>query len=243
MGAYAPVSLLDPMDPLAALHLDATTSVQLAAAEQVFAPVLRAMARVGRPFTGLLYAGLMVTREGLRVVEFNCRFGDPETQALMPLLDGWPLLDMMQTVATGGVLPGIPIDRAAHERIATSLGGPMADWTLRPVESACVTTVLAAANYPETPQLGDEITIPPITEPGVVVFHAGTARDADGRLVTAGGRVLAVSAVAPTVALAREQSLSFAEAIDFPGKQLRRDIGWRETARQQTPPIARATRD
>ena len=240
MGAYAPVSLLDPMDPLAAVHLDATTSVQIAAAEQVFAPVLRAMARAGRRFTGLLYAGLMVTRDGLRVVEFNCRFGDPETQALMPLLDGWPLLDLMHTVARGGVLPGIPIDRAAHERIIAAIGGPMPDWSLRPVEAACVTTVLAAADYPDTPRLGDEITIP-VEEPGIVIFHAGTGRDAAGRLVTAGGRVLAVSAVAPTVALAREQSLRFADAIGFAGKQLRRDIGWREIERQQSPPVARAT--
>jgi len=108
-----------------------------------------------------------------------------------------------------------------------------------------VTTVLAAANYPETPRTGDVITLPPMDEDGVFVFQAGTARDADGRLVTAGGRVLAVSAVAPTVALASQRSLDYATRIRFAGKQLRTDIGWREIARpqQSTPPRARASRD
>jgi phosphoribosylamine--glycine ligase len=95
---------------------------------------------------------------------------------------------------------------------------------------ACVTTVLAAANYPEKPRTGDVITLPP-AEDGVYVFHAGTARDADGRLVTAGGRVLTVSALGADVAEAGRRSLAYAERIEFAGKQLRRDIGWREVAR------------
>jgi phosphoribosylamine--glycine ligase len=243
MGAYAPVSLTDPTDPLANLHPDPALSVQLAAAERVFAPVLRGMARRGRPFTGLLYAGLMVTRDGPKVVEFNCRFGDPETQALMPLLGQWPLLEIFRTIATGAVLAGIPIDAAAHQRINESLGREMEDWTFRPADEACVTTVLAAANYPETPRKGDPITLPPIADDGVFVFHAGTARDAEGRLVTAGGRVLAVSAVAPTVALAQQRSMQYAALIQFEGKQYRSDIGWREVARQQHEPSAGAPRD
>ena len=110
----------------------------------------------------------------------------------------------------------------------------------RPVRGACVTTVLAAANYPETPRTGDPITLP-APEEGIIVFHAGTARDADGQLVTAGGRVLAVSAVGDTVELAKQRSLAYAERIQFEGKQLRTDIGWREIARQQKQASARAT--
>jgi phosphoribosylamine--glycine ligase len=95
-----------------------------------------------------------------------------------------------------------------------------------------VTTVLAAENYPEKPRTGDPIDLPPIADDGVVVFHAGTAHDAQGRLVTAGGRVLAVSAVAPDIETAQQRSLAFARRIHFPGCQLRTDIAWREIARR-----------
>jgi phosphoribosylamine--glycine ligase len=105
-----------------------------------------------------------------------------------------------------------------------------------------VTTVLAAANYPETPRVGDEITLP-APEAGVYVFHAGTMRDQDGRLVTSGGRVLAVSAVAPSVELAQLRSLEYADRIRFAGKQNRSDIGWREISRQARQVSARAPRD
>ena len=106
---------------------------------------------------------------------------------------------------------------------------------------ACVTTVLAASGYPDTPRTGDAITIPPPPD-GVTVFHAGTARNAKGQLVTAGGRVLAVSAVGATIAEAAVRSREFAERIEFAGKQFRTDIGWREIARQREPG-ARAARD
>jgi phosphoribosylamine--glycine ligase len=102
--------------------------------------------------------------------------------------------------------------------------------------------VLAAANYPDTPRTGDVISLPP-TEDGLYVFHAGTSRDAEGRLVTAGGRVLAVSAVAPSVELAQARSLEYAERIRFDGKQYRSDIGWREIARQSGRSGAGASRD
>jgi phosphoribosylamine--glycine ligase len=110
------------------------------------------------------------------------------------------------------------------------------------VAGACVTTVLAAGNYPETPHIGDSITLPAPDE-GIIVFHAGTARDADGHLVTAGGRVIAVSALGQTVEVASQRSLDYAERIAFKGKQLRTDIGWREIDRQRQKVSARAPRD
>jgi phosphoribosylamine--glycine ligase len=180
----------------------------------------------------------MITRDGPKVVEFNCRFGDPETQALLPVLDDVPLLPMLLAVGQRRPLCGWPIDDAADAEITRTLGAAIDGMGHLPISGACVTTVLAAANYPETPKLGDAITVP-ATEAGVTVFHAGTSRDAHGRLVTAGGRVLAVSAVAPTIAEAQRKSLAYAERVEFAGKQLRRDIGWREIARQH----ARATGD
>ena len=131
----------------------------------------------------------------------------------MPALGDFRLLDLFHRVATGA-----PLDSAALEA--------------RAVDVASVTTVLAAANYPDKPRSGDVITLPP-GEAGVYVFHAGTARDAENRLVTAGGRVLAVSAVAPTIEEAHHRSLDFARRVHFAGKQFRSDIGWREIARHE----------
>ena len=196
MGAYLPV------------QPDRSSRLRDEIAQGIIYPTLRGMARRGRPFTGLLYAGLMLTREGPRVVEFNCRFGDPETQALMPVLECSPtLLELI-----GGAAAGAPLS---------------ADVTL---SGACVTTVIAAANYPETPRPGDPITLP-ASEDGIFVFHAGTARDASGRLVSAGGRVLAVTARGNSVRDAQRRSLDFAQRVGLEGKQLRSDIGWREIAR------------
>ena len=181
----------------------------------------------------------MLTPNGPKVVEFNCRFGDPETQALMPVLDIAPrLLDLMLAVGRGEPIPGYPVPDAsgalparASSRISTA-----------EADAACVTTVIAAANYPETPRTGDVITLPPAEE-GVFVFHAGTARNADGQLVTAGGRVLAVSAVAPNVELAQSRSMEYVERVRFEGKQYRPDIGWREIERQVQRAGAGAPRD
>src|SRR3954468_18984481 len=239
MGAYLPVELGYDADQKVSADADSADRLVLQAARDIFAPTLRALGARGRPFTGLLYAGLMLTETGPRVVEFNCRFGDPETQALMPVLDISPrLIDLMLAVGRGEPLPGYPVPDASGALPSTG----SSRISTAEAESACVTTVLAAANYPETPRTGDVITLPPLEE-GVYVFHAGAARDGEGRLVTAGGRVLAVSAVAPSVELAQARSMEYVERVRFEGKQYRPDIGWREIARQVQRSSARATGD
>jgi phosphoribosylamine--glycine ligase len=157
----------------------------------------------------------------------------------MPVLDIAPrVLDLLLAVGRGEPIPGYPVpgaDGSHPARASTRISTAEA-------EGACVTTVLAAANYPETPRTGDVITLPP-AEDGVFVFHAGTARNADGQLVTAGGRVLAVSAVAPSVELAQARSMEYVERVRFEGKQYRPDIGWREIERQMQRASAGAPRD
>jgi phosphoribosylamine--glycine ligase len=195
MGAYAPVSLSND-----ALVDDAV--------ERVFLPTLGALRAAGAHFSGLLYAGLMLTPQGAKVVEFNCRFGDPETEAILPLLES-SLLEPMLAVATGGRLAGM---------------------SLRWSSDHAVTTVIASEGYPESTRKGSPIELPP-REPNVHVFHAGTALDAEGNLIASGGRVFAVTAVAPTLAEAQRASVEVAESIGLEGKQLRHDIGWREQER------------
>ncbi len=195
MGAYAPVGFV-------------TDGLMTEVGDAVVAPVLSALAEAGCPFRGLLYAGLMITVDGPKVVEFNCRFGDPETQAVLPLLES-SLLEPMMAVAGGGGLAG-------HEPVFA--------------EGATVTTVLAAAGYPGSYGRGAPVSIPEMGD-GVQVFHAGTALE-DGHLVTSGGRVLAVTAVAPDFGSACEASRRAADAIAFEGKCFRRDIGWREEERR-----------
>jgi phosphoribosylamine--glycine ligase len=189
MGAYAPVPIGTP-----ALIRDVM--------ERIIHPSLRWMRENGSAFTGLLYAGLMITRDGPKVVEFNCRFGDPETQALLPLLAS-PLLPLLQGAAT----------RLQESELSWRSG-------------ASVTTVVAAAGYPDSPRTGDELTIPQVGE-DVHVFHAGTARDAAGRLVSAGGRVLSITALGADGGAAASRSRDVAERVGLAGKQFRRDIGWR----------------
>jgi len=196
MGAYAPTSI-------------ATPELVSRCMSEIIGPTLAAMREAASMFKGLLYAGLMITPEGPKVVEFNCRFGDPETQTLMPLMES-SLLELVAAVAGGGSL-----SRASH-----------ADW--KPLSA--VTTVVAAAGYPGNARTGDVIHLPPPVE-GVEVFHAGTARDGSDELITAGGRVLSVTAIAPTLFEASELSRSHAEEVSFKGKQLRHDIGWRELTR------------
>ncbi len=198
MGAYAPVAIATP---------DVVSEIQ----ERILLPTLHALAADDSPFLGLLYAGVMLTSEGPKVVEFNCRFGDPETQVVLPLMDA-PLLPLLERIAEGG-----------------SLG--QATVPFRP--GAAVTTVLASGGYPGDYPRGVPITIGADAEAANrIVFHAGTARDGD-TLVTSGGRVLAVTGLGDTLQAAAAASLAGADEIHFEGKTVRRDIGWREFARAE----------
>lgn len=197
MGAYAPVDI-------------ATSAVIDAVSKDIIAPTLAEMRRRGTPFTGLLYVGVMLTTEGPKVVEFNCRFGDPETQVVLPLLDS-PLLALLEGAAEAQGLAHVP--------------------KLRTRAGAAVTTVVASPGYPDTPMTGAPIHLP-TAQTGVVVFHAGTKRRDDGSLVTSGGRVVAVTAVGESFEGAQRASVRGAALVDFPDKVFRRDIGWRELARR-----------
>lgn len=196
MGAYAPVSV-------------GTDELIDRSIGEVVLPTLAALREAGAPFTGLLYAGLMITNDGPKVVEFNCRFGDPETQALLPLLRS-RLIEPMLAIARG-----------------EGVGGEPLEWH----PGASVTTVVASAGYPGPVRLGVPIDGVPGDSDDVLVFHAGTARSPAGRLVTAGGRVMAVTGRANSFAAARAASLKGAAAIRFDGAVHRTDIGWREEAR------------
>jgi phosphoribosylamine--glycine ligase len=199
MGAYSPSPLVQEDEALRA---------QIA--ETIFAPTVRALADAGRPFRGLLYGGLMLTARGPMVIEWNCRFGDPETQAILLGLDE----DIVPWLvgAAEGELPG--------ERVRS-----------RPGTSVCV--VLAAAGYPGKVRTGDPITGIDAAEAGgdVVVFHAGTRRQSPGApLVTAGGRVLGVSAAGADLEAARARAYGAIDQIQFDGMHFRRDIGLRRAA-------------
>jgi phosphoribosylamine--glycine ligase len=198
MGAYAPVSL-------------ATPELMERVEREILRPTVAAMAAEGCPFRGLLYAGLMLTPDGPKVVEFNCRFGDPETQVVLPLLQSSLLAPILE-IARGGSLAGVRLG-----------------WS----PQAAATTVLASGGYPGDYPSGVPIHLPAELHGSddVIVFHAGTGRADDGALVTTGGRVLAITALAPTVAAAAERSRAAAESIRFEGKHFRRDIGWREIER------------
>jgi phosphoribosylamine--glycine ligase len=188
MGAYSPVPGLAPddVDELAA---------------RIHEPVLHELARLDTPFVGLLYAGLILTEDGPRVLEFNCRFGDPETQAVLPVLDG-PFAE--------------PLARAA--------AGDLGDTAFPEPERAAVTVVLASAGYPESPEPGEAIAGIEDAESGdALVFHAGTALR-DGSLVAAGGRVLGVTGVGASASEARDRAYAAVESIRFPGAHYRRDI-------------------
>ena len=199
MGAYCPVSLAE--SPRFADEV----------VERIVRPTLHAMRGRGATFTGLLYVGLMLTRDGPKVVEFNCRFGDPEAEVVLPALSpAAPLFDAMASIARG-------------ERLDETMTMPAA--------RAAVTTVLASAGYPDKPRSGDAIEIPD-AGPDVVVFHAGTRRGANGGLETNGGRVLAVTGLGATLEEAQHRSFTAARGVEFSGKQFRSDIAWRELSRR-----------
>jgi phosphoribosylamine--glycine ligase len=197
MGSYSPVPGLDPA---------ATDEI----ANQVHRPIVGLMADRGTPFHGVLYAGLMLTADGVKVLEFNCRFGDPETQAVLPRLRS-DLAELCLASREPGGLAGATVDFAD-------------DWA--------VTVVLASAGYPASASKGDVIhgLEDAATLEGVEVMHAGTARTGDG-IVTAGGRVLNVTALGRTPGEARDRAYDAAGLIDFDGKQMRTDIAARAVER------------
>ena len=198
MGAYAPAPVL-------------TSELQQRAMDEIVRPTAHAMAGAGTPFSGVLYAGLMLTSDGPKLIEYNVRFGDPECEAIMPLIDG-DFAELLHAVATGKLA----------EIDAPELSGKHS-----------MTVIVAARGYPGTPASGGLIRELEAAEqvPGVTVFHAGTAIT-DGSLVAKGGRVLAVTAVADTFANARARAYRAVDQIDFADGFHRRDIGWRELARE-----------
>jgi phosphoribosylamine--glycine ligase len=187
MGGYSPVPWLDDAEALV---------------DQIHRPVIEELARRGTPFVGCLFAGLMITDDGPRVLEFNARFGDPETQVLMPRLEG----DLLGA-------------------LAAAAAGDLSGVTLAAREDAAVTVVLAAPDYPErSDYAGADIAGLDAAEAhGAIVFHGGTAVR-DGRLVTNGGRILSVTAMGPSVQDARERAYAAVDKVSFEGARFRRDI-------------------
>jgi phosphoribosylamine--glycine ligase len=192
MGSYSPVPGIGPDR---AAELCAT----------IHQPVLDELRRRGIEFHGVLYAGLMMTTDGPRVLEFNTRFGDPETQAILPRLRS-DLLELLHAAARPGGLAGVQLE-----------------W----MPQAAVTVVLASAGYPESSSNGDPICGLEQIPADVFVTHAGTARDEAGTVLTAGGRVLSVTALGENVADARATAYAAADMIKFEGRQMRRDIAAR----------------
>jgi phosphoribosylamine---glycine ligase len=192
MGSYSPVPAVDE-----------ARAAEFARA--IHQPVLDELRCRGTPFQGVLYAGLMMTTDGPKVLEFNVRFGDPETQAILPRLRS----DLL-ALAHAATEPG-------------GLSGARLEWA----PETAVTVVLASRGYPESASTGDEITGLDRVPEGVYVTHAGTARGDGGAVLTAGGRVLAVTALGRDAAAAREAAYAAADMIEFPGKQLRRDVALR----------------
>ncbi|MCE3289756.1 MAG: phosphoribosylamine--glycine ligase [Caulobacter sp.] len=193
MGTYSPAPVL-------------TDALIEQAFDELIAPTVRGMAAEGNPYVGVLYAGLMLTPEGPKLVEYNARFGDPECQVLMLRLAD-DILPWLQAAATGGL---------------SRLSGP----TFRAESAVCV--VIAADGYPEAPVTGAVIRGAGSDFGGeAVVFHAGTKRDPDGTLRSAGGRVLNVCALGATLHEARDVAYAAVGTIDFPGGFFRSDIGWR----------------
>ncbi|HID11089.1 MAG TPA: phosphoribosylamine--glycine ligase, partial [Candidatus Latescibacteria bacterium] len=190
MGAYAPAPVV-------------TEEVAEVVMKMVLRPAIEGMAKEGILYRGVLYAGLMITEEGPRVLEFNCRFGDPESQAVLPLLEG-DLVEILE---------------AAEE-------GRLEEVEVRNSDGAAVCVVLASGGYPGKYEKGKVIEGLEEVEamPDVVVFHAGTARR-DGEIVTDGGRVLGVTAVAPDIPKAIERAYEAVGKVRFEGMHYRRDIG------------------
>ncbi len=198
MGAYSPAPVLDPI-------------LEGEVMEKIIAPTVKTMADEGNSYSGVLFAGLMLTAQGPKLIEYNCRFGDPECQVLMMRMES----DLGELLLA-----------CADNRLATCEPPHFAHDT-------ALTVVMAAKGYPSTPQKGGAIGgIEEAEQGGIHVFHAGTARAADGSLVASGGRVLNVTARGGNVTEAQAAAYRAVDALDFPDGFCRRDIGWREVARE-----------
>jgi phosphoribosylamine--glycine ligase len=195
MGAYSPATVL-------------TSDLRARVMDEIIRPTVIAMAARGTPYSGILFAGLMLTAQGPQLIEYNCRFGDPECQVLMMRFEG-DLAALLLAAAEGKLASATP-----------------------PVmgEAKALTVVLAANGYPGTPEKGSPISLP-LAADGSMIFHAGTALK-DGALVSSGGRVLCATALGDTVTQAQARAYDLADKIGFPGGFCRRDIGWREVARE-----------
>jgi phosphoribosylamine--glycine ligase len=195
MGSYSPVP-----------GIDAERALEIAA--EVHQPVVDLLRERGTPFHGVLYAGLMLTAEGPKVLEFNARFGDPETQAILPRLDCDLVELLLRAMRPGG----------------------LADATVEWRDDWAVTVVLAGGGYPAGSSSGEEIHGLDAVPSGVEVTHAGT-RSEEGRIVTAGGRILGVTGLGPDPGSARDAAYAAADMIEFTGRQMRRDIALRAVER------------
>jgi phosphoribosylamine--glycine ligase len=196
MGAYSPAPVLTP-------------ALQARVMAEIIEPTVRTMREEGHPYQGVLFAGLMLTADGPKLIEYNARFGDPECQVLMMRLES-DLVPVMLACAKGA-LAGVEV--AFRDQTA-------------------LTVVMAAKGYPGTPEKGGAIDLGEAEAAGVKVFHAGTALK-DGALVANGGRVLNVTAMASSVTEAQQRAYQAVDAVSFPSGFCRRDIGWREVAREQ----------
>ncbi len=197
MGAYSPAPVMNP-------------GMEARVMAEIIEPTVRAMKSEGQPFKGVLYAGLMITKDGPQLIEFNVRFGDPECQVLMPRLKS-------------DLLPAL----------VASADGVLANMDLRWHDETAMTVVMAARGYPGAYEKGSEIRglAAAGALEGVTVFHAGTQAGEDDRVLANGGRVLGVTATAPNIGEARARAYAAVEAIDWPEGFCRRDIGWRALER------------
>ena len=201
MGAYSPAPVMTDEVIAKTLH-------------EIIQPTVDQLRKQGMPYQGVLYAGLMITRHGPKLIEYNVRFGDPEAQVLMMRAERSQVLDVLDAAARGA------LDEV-------SLG-----WD----DGVALSVVMAAKGYPDTPTKGTEIRglDQAAGSPDVMIFHAGTTRDAEGRLVANGGRVLNVTARGKSVAEARARAYAAIEKVDWLGGFCRSDIGWRAIAREQS---------
>ena len=196
MGAYSPAPVLTPQ-------------LQERVMKEIILPTVETMASEGMPYSGVLYAGLMLTAEGPKLIEYNCRFGDPECQVLMMRLKS----DLAEIMLA-----------CANEELASA--------EARFAGESALTVVMAANGYPGTPEKGGAIDLGAAEKEGAKVFHAGTKRSEQGELVANGGRVLNVTAMGPSTGAAQAKAYAAVDAVAFPSGFCRRDIGWKEVARE-----------